>query len=260
MTICGTRDNGGCDVPSLTDAEVAELRALLARRRGLGAPRADPVVDLGWMPDVAPATTIRSAWGNAIRDRVVFQFATVADRDNKAQPVDGMLAWTRQERSLWLYTSIFTNSMWRVVFEPWHSVPIGTISITAGTAAAVGTGGVAYVRRYDVEHAEFRCHIAVGEVSPGVAPGAPVVIFPGGYAMDGGHGDAGHAVMWDAVTGLPLGGIAQLGGTPSESGFTLSQAGDGAVLLPPVAAGPDRTHWSGEAGSILNTRLHVNYF
>jgi len=55
-----------------------------------------------WIDDVVSHATIRSTWGNSIRDRVVKDFANAADRDSHtAQVVDGTLATTADDQRLW---------------------------------------------------------------------------------------------------------------------------------------------------------------
>jgi len=58
---------------------------------------------MAWIADVVPQTTIRSVWGNGIRDRTIHQFASKAERDAVAANVlvDGMQCWTAAEQTLW---------------------------------------------------------------------------------------------------------------------------------------------------------------
>lgn len=65
----------------------------------------------GWVADVAPKMVISSSqYGNPIRDRVVHQFSSVAERDATATPKVGMLCYCYTERTLYLYQ--WTSEWW----------------------------------------------------------------------------------------------------------------------------------------------------
>jgi len=72
-----------------------------------------------WIDDVVTHTTIRSVWGNSVRDRVVHQFATTAERDGPTvHPVDGMCCHTAADHRLWRYRGDLAR--WTIVDEPWQ--------------------------------------------------------------------------------------------------------------------------------------------
>ena len=85
---------------------------------------------MGWIDDVVTRTTIRSVWGNGIRDAAVLHYATVAERDATAHPVDGMVCSTTADRRVWQYRADLAK--WVIVLEPWQGwVPQGFVG-TAG--------------------------------------------------------------------------------------------------------------------------------
>lgn len=84
----------------LTPDEVEALRALLYARDDV-APTI-VVNEPGWVPTVAAGEVIASVWGNAIRDRVVHRFASVADRDTSwPAPPNGAHCVTVDTGTLW---------------------------------------------------------------------------------------------------------------------------------------------------------------
>ena len=78
----------------------------------------------GWVSDVAPKMVISSSqYGNPIRDRVVHQFASAAERDATARPVSGMMAWCELEKTLYIWQASAQESgaadTWQVFETAW---------------------------------------------------------------------------------------------------------------------------------------------
>jgi hypothetical protein len=72
---------------------------------------------MAWIDDVVTRTTIRSVWGNSIRDSVVLHFATKAERNTTAHPVDGMCCYCADTQSVYLYRA----GAWWPAVTPWRS-------------------------------------------------------------------------------------------------------------------------------------------
>lgn len=75
----------------------------------------------GWVQDVAPKHVISSSqFGNPIRDRVIHQFNSVAERDATARPVVGMMCYCLTEATYYAY----------LYPKPWYNVgapPLGPL-------------------------------------------------------------------------------------------------------------------------------------
>src|SRR5580765_5544818 len=55
-----------------------------------------------WINDVVPYTTVLSTWGNNVRNRVIYDFASAADRDtHNAFLSDGAICYTTDTQTLW---------------------------------------------------------------------------------------------------------------------------------------------------------------
>jgi hypothetical protein len=90
---------------------------------------------MAWIADAVPYATIRSSWGNTVRDHVYQSFASVAERDAQAVPKEGMKCWCTAEQIEFVYTQgqwWTTDADWRQYTQhAWGSVmgpltPTGT--------------------------------------------------------------------------------------------------------------------------------------
>lgn len=186
---------------------------------------------MGWVADVEPNTTISSSqYGNAIRDRVVHQFANVAERNAQAIPVDGMFCYTAAERTVWCYVAA-GGWGWRIWSEPWRDLSWNPA--LGGPRFYYGPNGNEYYgeyqaghvlyRRWGLEHADYALEANTGYAQN--FSGGPFAVnwqFGHGISSLPGLWTLGHGMVWDSLTGLQVGGLAaQSAGTPY---FTMTAA------------------------------------
>lgn len=69
-----------------------------------------------WLDDVVPQTTIRSVWGNSIRDRVVMTYANKGERDAQPSPKEGMVCHVADIDIVYLRHA----NTWQVLEMPWR--------------------------------------------------------------------------------------------------------------------------------------------
>lgn len=99
------------------------------------------IANPGAVSTVVAAGKVASDWGNAIRDRVVNNFATAADRDAAiASPVVGQMACIDNAAgcTLALLQYVGATDGWRA---PWN-LPWGVIGVAAATSAQTGISAV----------------------------------------------------------------------------------------------------------------------
>lgn len=130
---------------------------------------------MGWIADVVTRTTIRSVWGNQIRDRTVQAFANAGERDAHATVPDGALnvpldsgIVERKWQGVWRQVAplAFRATGLAVVVQP------GQTQRSFGTLAGPG-----------YRSALFAYYARIGLVSPpsaGVLPILTVNVYVGG--------------------------------------------------------------------------------
>lgn len=96
----------------------------------------------GPIPDVIAETgKIEDTWGNAIRDRVVNNFADAGERDDTiTDPVEGMACYLADVHEFQVYNGVFWGPPWNL---PWgnplgDSVSTAQTGITAANTAVTG--------------------------------------------------------------------------------------------------------------------------
>jgi hypothetical protein len=206
----------------------------------------------GWIPDVLTRTTIRSVWGNTIRDQVVQSFATSADLAAQAHPVEGMLAWATQERTLWLYVTALGG--WRVVAEPWRPLPLSGFSCTNQVHA---TGGLIEYRRFNLQYAKCR-GMVMTDGGVNFVGQQVLTVFPGvTFGPVDTRAVLGRCQVFDSQTGLSIGFHAiRPGPTGVQSGFYV-QGNTGQNLI--VGGPASSVVWSMQAGTIFDWEIDAVY-
>lgn len=212
---------------------------------------------MAWIDDVLPQTTIRSVWGNGVRDRTVHQFASKAERDAVASSklVDGMACYTAAEQILWLRRG---GAWWPLAIPPrnvacrmwfYSAMSLAWLPVTL-TDIRVCT----VERRTDWVH--FQCWaagnwnasgaaLALGLPYPPLDTGGVPVVIGSGQIMDGAAardrggaaylaGIVGTPPFWalsvtDMQTGLQAQASQGLGGMSVDVSYRTSQADDVAL-------------------------------
>ena len=111
----------------------------------------DGEFNMGWIGDVVPRTTIRSVWGNEIRDQVVQIFDNTGDWDHAPIQQPGMFGFSAQNNEF-VYRD---NTGWHWLYDYHAGVQVGAIQdapvgaqikMAAGKVYALtDTNGAAYV-------------------------------------------------------------------------------------------------------------------
>lgn len=155
---------------------------------------------MAWIDDVVTHTTIRSVWGNGVRDRTVHQFASIAERD--AAPAssrqDGSLCATAADKRLWRYRVDLAR--WIIVDEPWQPY---------SPQCFVGASG-ALPSQIDIAETKMTGDLVtlriVAKVTPGGALGTMFINLPASRTnKESPQSGAGVLAATDYRTGLTTG-------------------------------------------------------
>lgn len=183
-----------------------------------------------WIPNVAPYDTIQSIWGNQIRDRVVMEFATIAERNSSIPaPHDGQVCWVIAESVLFVR---FGNA-WRVLDMDWRTFPGGAgQTLAAMSGAAVSDVDLTWKNQLGRCSALGSFTFGTGGQSPG---GTMYLRAPVPSAKPGPMGSAHFHLPGN---GNNYGGHAQWGGaTGATSAAVIQNHGNGVPLYPSMPAG-----------------------
>jgi len=133
-----------------------------------------------WLDDVLPQTTIRSVWGNTVRNQLVQSFANVPERDSHAASLpDGALAYCIAEDRLFMRRAASPGG-WRTMSMPYTSYTPG---VRVG-ANMVPPANILFNRRHyrrvngTTIHVEFWLGIAWGGILGGAVQIDLPVWFP----------------------------------------------------------------------------------
>lgn len=117
---------------------------------------------MGWIGDVIPRTTIRSVWGNAVRNQLVQRFASAAERDGASPRQPGMLGFVDADHGF-SYTE--TDNTWRPLTNALPKI----WNLRVGYAQ----GPLGFVDEYPIEGGANALYVPF---SPEFAPGSNVIM------------------------------------------------------------------------------------
>lgn len=148
----------------------------------------------GAIADVIGTTgRIEATWGNAIRDRVVNEFATTADRDSFfTAPWEGACAYVTLTHTLYIYQGVG----WAAFdCKPQLWTPVLTQGVTVSATVTRAT----YVRAGGRVHGEVRLDItSSGTALVVIAVNLPAALTAAGSGIYG----VGQGVLYDSSTGV----------------------------------------------------------
>jgi hypothetical protein len=207
---------------------------------------------MGWIDDVITRTTIRSVWGNAIRDRVVHQFASKAERDaSNVHPVEGMCCQLADSGFMY----VRRQGAWWVLAMPW--APFNPKAWFAPTTSPTTYTplGIASTQVASWCQSMGRCHVIAQFVAnlPPATGGQTNFVFAGVPITATLGGPGGVALVTNQGNGLQYGGGCRwtFNDTPNGSAFGVRNAGPG---VPPDAVIP-----SSSATQALFFDINVTY-
>jgi len=183
---------------------------------------------VGWIDDVVSHTTIRSVWGNQVRDRVVHVFASKAERDAQAHPQDGMLCHTSDTH----ITYVRVSGQWWVLAMPWRAyTPKSWFADVNGNGrtsmSIVSTQAAQWTQSLGQAHVIGQY---VAALPPSTTP-FDVIVYVGVPATAVAGGPGGYARLVSAATAAAYGGGCsyQFNDTPAGSGYLVVNAGQQVV-------------------------------
>lgn len=115
-----------------------------------------------WIDDVVTHTTIRSVWGNTIRDRVVHQFASKAERDAATVvPVEGMMCQLADSGFVYVRRQ---NAWWVLAMPaaPYTPAAWGSPANTAVSPLAVPSGSGTWWQAMGIAHCRAAYQVDMG--------------------------------------------------------------------------------------------------
>lgn len=182
-----------------------------------------------WIDDVVPYTTILSTWGNRVRDRVIADVASVAERDAKiTAPHDGQAVWCAAEQVLF----VRVLNQWQVAHMEWRAY-------TGGMWWGNATGPTKALAGVDIlwRNNFGRCE-ASGVMNSTTTEGGPATGFWFRIPIPSlQSGDMGEAVIYGVSTGLLYGGRGVYGGVISGGPpvCNVNNVGPGVAPTPTVS-------------------------
>jgi hypothetical protein len=164
-----------------------------------------------WIDDVVTHTTITSVWGNKIRNRVVHQFTTKAERDGAGVvPVEGMVCHVADVNIVY----VRTDGAWWVLAMPWRSYTASVWTIYSSTLTAAQVLQTFHARwRQTMGSCQAllwaQCHPVTDNVDLNVVFTLPVASIRNGdlgqarlYSNHNAVVNGGRAVLYDAARAI----------------------------------------------------------
>ena len=198
-----------------------------------------------WIDDVVSHTTIRSVWGNNIRNHVVHTVASKAERDATVVPQEGMRVYCADTR----FTYVRVGSAWWVESMPWAPFTprawMGTV-LSAMTEVGVPSIQVASWRQ-SMGHAWVRATygVSVGAISN--VNSYLLVFVPVATSASGG---LGAARAYEGNSGIIRGGAM---------GFYDHTAAGSRAILNGVAGQPANATINVPGGTTVGVDLDASY-
>ena len=177
-----------------------------------------------WIDDVVTHTTIRSVWGNTMRDHVVHVFASKAERDAQAVPRDGMLCHTSDTH----ITYVRVGGAWYVLAMPWRPfTPKAWFADVNGNGRTLMGNSSVQVALWSQSMGQ--CHVVAQYVAvlPATTSPTDVTVNVGVPLTAAAGGPAGYARIVASSTAAAYGGGTSyaFNDSPSGSGYLVVNVG-----------------------------------
>lgn len=205
-----------------------------------------------WLDDVIPHQTIRSVWGNSIRNRVVQTFDTIAERDaHTAGLPDGAVATVTAEK----VDFVLVGGAWWVLDMDYRSYPAQWWWDSLGGAGVPVLAGadVVWKNQMGTIHALGTMSYTVQSASTRI--GVVYIRAPVGSNK---VGMMGAAKVHHTGLGLTYGGVASYAGSPAGSAFSAVLVQSGGNGVPPTPVVPGGANPGGAAGQ-LDAYINLTY-
>lgn len=159
-----------------------------------------------WINDVVPYSTILSTWGNSVRNHVVFDFASQADRDtHNSTLTDGAVCWTADTKSLW----VKRDGAWRPIVPALIDAAVVNANgyyLTPGVKATIFT----YNLPAGYTRALFNLSVLAHGVGGPMTSGEAQILLSGGLvgASQGRFDVLQSTSSLSATASIPIGGAS----------------------------------------------------